>query len=128
VGVAGVVEGDRNSTHQPKVNSVMRNANQPIDGRFLVGAEAACSRIVMTGSFLRSGGGAAFTLGGARSLIALGSPMLGSGGGASFPSDRPKRLSVLVSFLCSLGASLGARERRDGVLIGYSCTGAGPLW
>jgi hypothetical protein len=81
----------------------------------------------MTGCFFMSGGGAALTLGGARSLTALGSAILGSGGGARLSSDSPKRLRVLLSFLGLFGTSLGASERREGVLIGYSWTGTGPL-
>ncbi|MBN1605811.1 MAG: hypothetical protein JW940_04220 [Polyangiaceae bacterium] len=116
--VPGFAEGDLNSTHQPKVNSVMMNASHAIDGRCLLGTGAAFWRMVMTGCFFGRGGGAAFTLGGARSLTALDSPILGTGGGARFPSDRPKRLSVLFSLLCLFGSSLGASERREGVLIG----------
>jgi hypothetical protein len=112
--------GGRESTPQPKGSSVTAKASHAIDGRCRAGAAAAgaSSRTVITGGFFGMGGGAAFTLGGASSLIALGSPILGTPGGANVPSVRPNRSSVLLSFFCCFGAPFGRSDRRDGVLMG----------
>jgi hypothetical protein len=68
------------------------------------------------------------TLGGASSLSAFGSaPNLGTAGAASEASSRPKSFRVLLSLFCCLRSSLGASERREGVLMGYPGRGGGPL-